>query len=203
MWEIPLTGFWQSRENPVFVKLRDLWPMPQHQLGQASAFFFFVHQSSFRDVIHRFKYRGGWGLAYSMGVWFGAELAKSGLYDDVEVIVPVPLHPRRLLKRGYNQAEYLARGIARSLGKPVVTGAVVRSRYNKSQTTRDRQGRWDNVRGIFTLRRPSLLANRHILLVDDVLTTGATLISCSEAILSASPPSTKISTVTLATTRNI
>ena len=128
----------------------------------------------------------------------GDALHESGLYDSVDAVVPVPLHSMRRLRRGYNQAEYPAEGIACGLGKPLCTGNVVRSRHNRSQaSTRVRDERWDNVKNIFSVRHPEALDGRHILLVDDVLTTGATLISCAETILHACP-SCRISVSTLA-----
>lgn len=133
---------------------------------------FFTQGNAYRSMIHGFKYRGQWRTALRLGRWFGTELRESGLYGDVDVVVPVPLHYRRLLSRGYNQAEYFGRGIAEALGVPLDARSVVRSGYNRSQArTTDRSERWDNVKGIFSVRRPASLAGRHLLLVDDVLTT--------------------------------
>jgi len=122
-----------------------------------------------------------------MGAWYGGELAAGGLYAGVDVVVPVPLHLRKRLHRGYNQAEYIARGIAESLGVPVDVHSVRRHRHNPSQALKEHRQRWENVRGIFSVRRPGRLCGKHILLVDDVLTTGATVTSCAEAILAAVP----------------
>lgn len=195
-WEIPLTGFWSEADNPVARKFYGQLP-----LENACSFFFFVHESDFRGLIHKFKYQGGWRLAEKIGRWFGAELAASPLYRDVDVIVPVPLHLRRRLHRGYNQSEYIARGISAATGIPVDASSVRRVKYNESQTRRDRAERWDNVRGIFGVNPRSDLAGKHILLVDDVLTTGATLISCGEAILRRFPDC-RLSVATLAVSRN-
>ena len=195
--DIPLTFFWSQTENP----MRDrLWEL-QLPVERASAFFFFMTGSGFRDVIHDFKYRGGWRTAQQMGAWYGAEMAASALYGDVDVVVPIPLHIRKRLRRGYNQAEYLAEGIAAALGRPVDRRSVVRRIYNKSQTKNDRNKRWENVTGIFAIRNPETLRGKHILLVDDVLTTGATLVSCGQEILSRIPGA-RLSVATLAVARN-
>ena len=156
-YAVPLTGFCYATYNPLWERLSALVPVEQ-----ASAFLYFIPGSGWRELIHRFKYDGAWRLARDMGVWYGHCLADSGLYDTVDRIVPVPLHWRKRLRRGYNQAEYLAEGI----------------RHTE---------RWDNVEGIFAVRRPERLAGHHLLLVDDVLTTGATLLSCAETILRAAP----------------
>lgn len=148
-------------------------------------------------MIHAFKYHGRWRLALEMGTWYGACLADAGAFADADALVPVPLHWIRRLGRGYNQSEYLAAGLARALDKPVWTGILRRRRSNPSQTGARTPDRWSNVQDLFALRRPERLAGRHILLVDDVFTTGATLVSCAEAILAA-VPDCRISMATLA-----
>ena len=195
--EIPLTFFCAQEHNSVRERLWEL----QLPVVNAASFFFFVHGSGFRELVHTFKYRGGWKLAREMGEWFGAEIAAGGIYSDIDVIVPVPLHIRKRLRRGYNQAEYIAEGLASALGRPVDLHSVRRRVHNKSQTLSDRSKRWDNVAGIFDVRRPEALAGKHILLVDDVLTTGATLISCGREILSQ-VPDCRLSVATLAVSRN-
>jgi ComF family protein len=148
----------------------------------------FIHESNFRGLVHRFKYRGQWRHAFEMGRWFGRILAESDAYAGVDVIVPVPLHLRKTLKRGYNQSSYIAAGMSREMGVSVEERAVVRHINNRSQTERSKSERWENVEGIFAVRRPERLVDRHILLVDDVLTTGATIGSCAEAIFDAVRP---------------
>ena len=108
-YAVPLTGFCYATYNPLWERLSALVPVEQ-----ASAFLYFIPGSGWRELIHRFKYDGAWRLARDMGVWYGHCLADSGLYDTVDRIVPVPLHWRKRLRRGYNQAEYLAEGIARA-----------------------------------------------------------------------------------------
>ncbi len=192
----PLTGYWEHVDNPVVRKFWGIVPVIN-----ASSFLFFVHGNGYRELIHGFKYRGMWRLAVGMGEWFGGELSRSGLYGGVDVVVPVPLHFRKRLVRGYNQAEYIACGIASQLDVPVDCRSVVRSRYNPSQTRREHKDRWNNVEGIFSVRHPGRLAGKHLLLVDDVLTTGATISSCAEAVITA-VPDVRISIATLAVARS-
>ncbi len=177
-WEMPLTGYENQADNPVARRFWGLAP-----IRSATAFLWFADGSGFRRVVHTFKYGGRWGLARDLGRWFGRALAEVDAYSGVDVIVPVPLHFRKLLKRGYNQSEYIARGMSRSMEVPVEARAVVRRVNNPSQTqTASHHERWKNAEGIFAVRRPERLKGKHILLVDDVMTTGATIGSCAEAI---------------------
>lgn len=192
----PLTNLWLERGN---VMEQRFWG--QLPVEAASAFLWFVEGSAWRGTVHRFKYSGAWRTAYELGRWYGACMKQGGLYDTVDVAVPVPLHTRRLLMRGYNQSEHLAEGIARELGIKVERGCLRRHRYNPSQTTRSSRERWENVEGAFSVRRPERLTGRHVLLVDDVFTTGATMISCGNAIIS-SVGDVRLSVAALAAPRN-
>lgn len=194
-WEIPLTGFWEQADNPVAQKFWGHLPVEQ-----ASAFFYYTEASRFRELVRTFKYRGGWSLAERLGRWYGARMEQGGLYGGVEVVMGVPLHFRRRLTRGYNQSEYLAAGIAQALNRPVDHRSLRRKVNNPSQTRSKADERWDNVQGIFAVHRPERLAGKHILLVDDVLTTGATIISLAEEILCAVPDA-KISIAALAVSK--
>lgn len=191
----PLTGYWREADNPVFRKCWGLAPVER-----ASAFLFFVHGSGWRRLIHGFKYRGAWRSAREMGAWYGGCLKQSGLYDDIEAVVPLPLHPVKRCRRGYNQAEYIAEGIAEQLGVEVVRGSVCRRRNTPSQALRPRRERASNVEGAFAVRRPERLAGRHVLLVDDVMTTASTLLACVDAIVRA-VPDCRVSLAALAVSR--
>lgn len=191
----PLTQCWTRPDNAMAQRFWGLLP-----IEQAAAFVWFVEGSKWRQAIHRFKYEGEYHTAYRLGRWYGEHLKKSGLYDDIDVVVGVPLHWWRRLRRGYNQSEHLARGIAEVLGVGVDTRSVKRYRYNRSQTSRHRSERWGNVEGIFKVTKPKSLSGKHILLVDDVFTTGATIMSLGETILS-SVPDARLSVAVLATPR--
>lgn len=193
--DAPLTGFWREADNPMTRRLWGLMPVTR-----ASALLYYAKGSGWRRLIHRFKYKGAWRLALEAGRWYGEELCESGLYDDVDVIVPVPLHRFKLLRRGYNQSEYLAEGIAAGLRVEVDRRSVVRIRNNPSQARTPRPERSRNVEGAFAVRRPEALTGRHVLLVDDVFTTGETLLSCGEAIRRAAP-GCRISIAALAVSR--
>lgn len=189
----PLTGFAQQSENSIKWLFENTLP-----IEHAAAMFWFERDSEWRRIIHSFKYHGRWYFAQKMGEWFGEELRKSGNFADVDVIVPVPLHFRRRLMRGYNQSEQLALGIGRKLGVRCDFDAVRRRLYNDSQTSKTRTERWDNVDAIFDVRSAKRLRGRHILLVDDVLTTGATINSCASAIVRVCEGDVRISVASLA-----
>lgn len=191
----PLTGYWAEADNPVFRKFWGTIPVER-----ASGFLFFVHNSGWRALIHGFKYRGKWRSARTMGVWYGRCLREGGLYGDVDLVVPLPLHALKRCRRGYNQSEYIAEGIASQLGVEVDRRSVFRRRNTAAQALKPRRERAGNVEGAFAVRHAEHLEGKHILLVDDVMTTGSTLAACAEAILHAAP-TCRVSFATLAVSR--
>ena len=144
------------------------------------------YNESFKRVIYSLKYDGNTPL----GEYFGRLLAQeikdnSTFFSDIDCIIPIPLHWRRQLRRGYNQCYYIARGISQVTHLPILTGTVRRIINNKSQTRLTPEERQRNVQDIFRCTRPDLLRGKHILIVDDVITTGATTTSCALSILRA------------------
>ena len=127
---------------------------------------------------------------------FEAELIESGFFQGIDVIIPIPLHETKQRIRGYNQSEWIARGIAAVTGIPVDTEAVVRRKYTETQTRKSIFERWENVEGIFELHHAESLIGKHVLIVDDVLTTGATTVACASRIMEVE--GIRISVLTLA-----
>lgn len=197
-YNMPLTNFSSRRDNPMKLLFENILP-----IEAATAMFWFVGGTEWQRIIHNFKYYGRWLFAQKMGEWLGEELRDSGNFEGVNLIIPIPLHYRRRLKRGYNQSEQLALGVGRKMGVKCDFRSVRRSQYNDSQTSKSRSERWENVEAIFEVRDAKRLRGRHILLVDDVLTTGATMLSCASAILHACDGDVKISVASLAVSRKI
>jgi len=135
--------------------------------------------------LHRLKYKGETTIGRELGKWFGAELLQSPLYQKIDAIVPVPLHPKKERKRGYNQSQVFAEGIAERTGWALEADVMVRIRHTKTQTKLNKQERQKNIAGAFALARPERIKGKHILLIDDVLTTGATLHACAAELLKA------------------
>ena len=135
-----------------------------------------------------------------MGIYLGRQLGfqlmDSPLFREVDIILPVPLHPKKEHRRGYNQSAMIARGLEQSMTARFLPDNLIRIVHSASQTKKSRYSRWENVKGIFDLTKPALLQGKHILLVDDVITTGATLEACSETILQV--PDVKLSVASLA-----
>lgn len=197
-WNMPLTHYDADPHNPVRQMLSRQIP----GLSHASSMLYFRHESGYRSMIHALKYSGRRDIATALGQMYGRVLAENHLYSDVEVLVPVPLHWSKRMQRGYNQAEEICIGLSRSMQIPCDFRALKRIRRTRTQALhRNADDRYRNVSGAFCLRHPERLRSKHILLVDDVLTTGATVAACADAILQALPD-TRISVVTLATVRS-
>jgi ComF family protein len=191
LYHIPRTRFWFDADNVV---AQIFWG--RVNVENACAYFYFARGSKYRKVLHLLKYGGNKDVGIVLGQQFGAELKHSRLYADIDYIVPVPLHPKRLKKRGYNQAEMIADGLGQSLGVPVSTDVLIRNRYTETQTKKTRAERVNNVSSAFMLTNSETFRGKHLLLVDDVVTTGATLEACAAEMLTA--PDAKVSIVTLA-----
>ena len=161
----------------------------------ATSLYVFRKGNTVQQLVHAMKFHSNSDLCIFMGRQMGLELLHSGRFDDIDLLVPVPLHWRRRLQRGYNQSELLCRGISEVMGRPVNKRALVRHRNTHQQSMQASGDREENVRDAFSVRHPDDLQGKHLLLVDDVLTTGATLVSCGEALSEVN--SLKISVATL------
>lgn len=152
--------------------------------------------SLIQSIIVQLKYRGNKEIGVYMGKLLGNFLLNSSRFAGVDVLVPLPLNPRREMKRGYNQATALCNGIASVWNKPVIDKNVIRTVYTETQTHKNRISRWENMDGIFAVKNSTLLESKHVLLVDDVVTTGATLEACGAEILKIQGTTLSIATLT-------
>lgn len=170
-------------------------------IENGAAMFLFTKGGVVQHLIHQLKYKDKKEVGDFLGELYGRMLMKEEAYRKVDIIVPVPLHPEKLKKRGYNQSEHFARGLSKEMKKPVVANVLHRLTLKESQTRKKRMARWTNVDSDFYLKKSDSISGKHILLVDDVLTTGSTIDACSQALLTAKD--VKISLATIAITSRI
>lgn len=199
--DLPLTYFWEREHNPMADELNallerqraDATPMPY---VYAASLLFYHHENPYKQIPKALKYGGNLAAGRFFATQLGRYLAASAHFADVDLVVPVPLHWSRKWHRGYNQAQVIARELARALGAPLGADVLRRVRHTHTQTHLDADARLRNVAGVFQLRRVPEQA-RHILLVDDTFTTGATLATCYWALRSALDKGPRISVATL------
>jgi ComF family protein len=193
-FHLPKTGFHHDEDNPVF---RTFWG--RVNIEMAAAFLHFNKGGNVQTLLHKLKYAGNQEIGIYFGKTYGAELMKSGYYKDVDVILPVPLFWKRKKKRGYNQSELIARGISMSMKDAALnTRSFIRKLPSTTQTKKSRYQRWKNVEKIFTVKNEKPLTGKHILLVDDVITTGATIEACASVLLKV--PGVRVSVCAVAYT---
>jgi ComF family protein len=148
----------------------------------ATAGYYFSKSSVLQRLIHQLKYNANIEVGHQLGIWLGLQLQKSNRFNTIDALIPLPLYPSKEKKRGYNQATILCNGIAEIMNIPVLDNVVLRKRYTDTQTKKGRTERLTNVHGSFELSNPAAIEQKHILLVDDVITTGATLEACGLSI---------------------
>ncbi len=188
--ELPRTDFHDDREN--FVE-QLFWGKVKLEL--ATAYLNYIKGGNVQRMMHKFKYKGYKEVGEHLGRRFGVEMNRTA-FAGIDAIVPIPLHKKKLKKRGYNQSEYLARGLSQSLKKPVISDVLIRNKFTETQTKKSKFDRWQNVSDIFIVNNENLFSGKHILLVDDVVTTGSTLEVAAAEILKCRD--TRVSIATLA-----
>jgi competence protein ComFC len=175
---IPRTNYHLVEDNPVS---RLFWG--RCRIEKASAFSFYTKDSRIRKLIHNLKYKGIREVGFELGKIYGQSLTKSDFLDGIDMIIPVPLHASKKRIRGFNQSDIISTGLSEATGLPLGTGILERICISETQTKRSRYDRWINVEGIFNVKDPEKIEGKHILIVDDVITTGSTLESCANELL--------------------
>jgi ComF family protein len=176
--DLPVTHFFAQHDNPVEKAFYGRLP-----IRNGGAAYFFTKESMLQNLVFQLKYRNNRAIGFYLGKLLGAFLQQSARFANVDVLVPLPLNPRKEKIRGYNQATVLCRGITEVFQRPIADKAVFRKVYTETQTHMGRINRWQNMDGVFAVADKDALENKHILLVDDIVTTGATLEACGAEIL--------------------
>lgn len=176
---LPRTYFEYFPGNPVEKRFYGRLP-----LANATAQYYFTKGSLISHLVHQVKYKRNRELCIQLGILMGDAIRTAERFN-ADLLIPVPLYPNRERKRGYNQAGLLCEGMATMINLPVADNVITRPIHTDTQTTKGRIERWKNIEGKFELKDPAAIAGKHILLVDDVITTGATLESCGAELLKA------------------
>jgi ComF family protein len=176
--DLPKTNYRDGIDNPVALHF-----LGRVNINYAISFCRFDKGGRVQHLLHQMKYKGRKDIGYKMGLLFGFELIQNIQFKEIDAIVPVPLHPRKQRARGYNQSTEICKGISESMNRPIISGNLIRQVYTSTQTLKGRYERWENVSGIFRVKNSADFAGKHLLLVDDVITTGATLEACCHPLL--------------------
>lgn len=192
--DLPHTHFAEHRNNPVE---KIFWGRVPIHAGMAELYF--AKSSVVQNLIYELKYKGNRNLGHYLGYLIGKSLKNSSWFQSIDGIIPLPLFEKKEKLRGYNQSELLCNGIAEITSIPVINKNVIRKVHTETQTKKHRTERWDNVHQTFHVLNPESLAGKHLLLVDDVITTGATLEACAAEILKINRVKVSIAAFAMAT----
>ena len=191
LYNLPYTNFHLQAGNIV---AQQFWG--KVKLEHAYALLYFEKGGKVQHLMHQFKYRGMQKIGNKLGSIAGAQLLQTPMLQTVDHIIPVPLHKSRMRERGYNQSANFAKGLASTLQATVLENNLVRAVKTSTQTRKSRFARFENMQQVFALARPEELQGKHILLVDDIITTGSTLEACAQELLKV--PGLKLSIATIA-----
>ncbi|MBW8242334.1 ComF family protein [Muricauda oceani] len=176
--DVPLTDHNYLEENAV-----DRIFYGRIPIKKAASFVFFSKNGLVKNLLHWLKYKNQEQIGGFLGEWCGTLLMENGQLKDIDVVVPVPLHPKKLKKRGYNQVALFAKTIAEQIGAAYCDDWLIKTKNIKTQTKKGRQSRWESSKDAFELNASNRRDFKHVLLVDDVITTGATIESCAQTLL--------------------
>jgi ComF family protein len=191
LYNLPFTNFHLQHDNIV---ARQFWG--KINLEGAYALYYFAKGGKVQNLMHHFKYKGMKAIGNLLGNMAGEQLIKNDLFNTIDVIIPVPLHKIRLKQRGYNQSTCFAEGLAQKLAVGVDDDNLTRIKATETQTHKSRFARFENMQEVFFIKNPEKLINKHVLLVDDIVTTGSTLEACGIQLLKI--PGLKLSVATIA-----
>ncbi len=176
--DFPLTNYTNIANNHLEKQFFGRVP-----IKEATALFYFHKKGKIQQLIHELKYKNHQEIGSLLGNWLGEEIKNSKRFNNIDFIVPVPIHPKKLKKRGYNQLTTFGKTLKSVLEIPFIETELLRKDATETQTHKGRFDRWENVKNMFELKNTNVFENKHILLIDDVMTTGATLEACSNQLL--------------------
>lgn len=188
--ELPRTHYERDPNNLLMQHFME-WP----EVIRATAYFYYYKEGEYSSLIHHLKYKDHPEVGTYLGRIAAMELKESGFFDGIDLIIPVPLSKKRYRQRGYNQCDYIAKGISKATSIDISNKSIERIVNTDTQTAKGRMDRWKNTEGIFRIKDATTLTGKHILLVDDVATTGATLHACTSALLTV--PGVRVSVFAL------
>ncbi|MBP0904806.1 ComF family protein [Mariniflexile gromovii] len=191
--DLPVTNFHLDGDDAVKKVLYG-----RAEIENGTALFRFEKKGLVQQLVHNLKYKGYETIGYTLGNWLGGELKTLDAYQSIDMVVPVPLHKKKLKKRGYNQVAKFGQQIAKALDAQYVDDVLVKVTNTQSQTIKSRLARWSNTDELFAIKNPESIENKHILLVDDIITTGATLEACISILNHAKNIKISVATIAIA-----
>ena len=191
----PRTNFHLDKEN---ILAQKFWG--RTKVAHAFAYLSFRKQGNVQSMLHYLKYKNAPEIGNIIGRWYGQELLENDFYKNFDVIVPVPLHPKKLKKRGYNQSACFGEGLAEVWEVPHLENALQKVEHTASQTKKSREERYNNMKKGFVVTNPSEIRGKNVLVVDDVVTTGATLEACMNLLLESGAKTVSLAAIAIAQT---
>lgn len=176
-YKLPKTDYHHQPDNLLYKTFYG-----RAEVRAAAAYCFYAKGSMVQDLVHELKYNGKKELGEWFGKWYGTDLKNVSPFSELDFIIPVPLHPKKFKKRGYNQSACFAEGLSKAIGVPVLPNGLVRLKNTETQTNKSRFSRWENVKDVFAAENKEQLQGKHVLIVDDIITTGATMEACINAL---------------------
>ena len=170
LMQLPETNYHLMENSPL-----DNIFMGRVPVEKVSSMLFYKKGNKVQHILHALKYKGNKEVGCFLGEIYGRQLLRRPFYQSIDCIIPIPLHPKKLKMRGYNQSEWIAMGLSRSMNIPYYSEVLCRSEFTETQTKKSRFNRWENVKGVFVTADMEILQGKHVLVCDDVLTTGATM----------------------------
>lgn len=190
---LPVTLYAQYTNNPIE---KIFWG--RIPLSAAHAEYYFAKESLIQHLIHQLKYKGNTAIGEYLGQLLATSLLKSNRFNNIDALIPLPLFPDKERKRGYNQAAVICNGMSEIMNVPVLNNVLIRQRFTETQTKKHRAERWENVESSFAVKNESLIKGKHLLLIDDVITTGATLEASGQCLLKTGEVKLSIAALTAA-----